>query len=137
MKAKDQAAEALGVALEELEEGVATVLDGQERLRHAERICRGFTDPRIAAYDKFVAAMKQAHENWMAESKILTMLQLDGQECVVCGKNHRPMVPLPLLETSLSSHVFRCDQAACEVDPGTVQGWIDRSEPINGKGTAK
>ena len=44
----------------------------------------------------------------MTESKHLTFEQLDGQACVVCGENFRPMIPLGL-ETSTSTEVFRCD----------------------------
>lgn len=57
----------------------------------------------------------------------LTRDQLDGCACVVCGDNFRPMLPLGL-QTKISSEVFRCERADCEVSPGDVQLCIHASE---------
>lgn len=57
----------------------------------------------------------------------LTHAQLDGCACVVCGDSFRAMLPLGL-ETKISSEVFRCDRAECDVAPAEVQRWITASE---------
>jgi hypothetical protein len=43
----------------------------------------------------------------------LTEVQCDGRACVVCESDHRPMVPVPGVETTLSTHLFHCDRTEC------------------------
>lgn len=63
----------------------------------------------------------------MGRGKILTRAQLDGLACVVCGADHRPQVPVPGVETRLSTHLFRCDREECRVAPAEVRRWVAAS----------
>lgn len=76
---------------------------------------------------------KQTHDQ--RHVRRLTHDQLDGCACVVCGDSFRPMLPLGL-GTKISSEVFRCDRAECEVSPEEVQRWITASEQPNAGGVA-
>ena len=71
----------------------------------------------------------------IASVHVLNHDQLNGCACVVCGGNYRQMLPIGP-ETSISTHVFRCDRPECVVEPDEVQRWIDESDKPAGKGGA-
>ena len=54
--------------------------------------------------------------------------QLDGSACLHCGQSDRPMVPVPGVESSLSTVLFICDTTACKTTPDQARALIRDTE---------
>lgn len=60
----------------------------------------------------------------------LTTAQCDGVACVVCEADHRRMVPVPEVETRLSTMLFRCDRPECATTPSEVRARIPQAHRV-------
>jgi hypothetical protein len=61
---------------------------------------------------------------------LLTEAQCDGLACVVCEADHRSMIPVPEVETRLSTHVFACARPECATTPAEVRARIPRAQRV-------
>lgn len=64
------------------------------------------------------------------KTRPLNTAQCDGCACVACGDSHRPMIPVPAVETRLSTQLFHCDRPECATTPAEVRARIPAAERV-------